>query len=665
MAVTVSADGYNLIDAMDDDSPWSGVTSDVTDFYKEGSQCVGFTMTSSGNNDVSRSVTEDLSSTPCIVRFWFMTTSLNELNTDANGGIQVYLSDGTNTGYWYAAGSTTYPGGWYAVCVDVSQAVDAGTKPTSMNAITTFGIRINLTSAPKKTENVWIDHICVMDGLIAYGDDGGGYFDFSNIQSAVDNTSNGWPVMSESYGIYFLSCSLTFGDASGTNGCKFQAKSQRVVFEDRPSIGSNNYVIEIVDNGTGTTEFILGDKSGTAAIQGCLLSVEDSSQTAKFTLDANTDTDVDNFKMYASTFYGAGTIKFANDATNVEVLGCSFEACAQVEPDDCDTEACFFINTSDADAALLWNESISITDCGFFANTTGAGIEMPSAVGSPYDYDALVFSGNTYDVYNSSGSAISISKSNGSDPTTSEGSTVTFTSAAVTVQGTVTDAEGTVVENALVYLQADAKCSGTATTDTADKLVDTNAAFQTDGVAIGDTAFNQTDGTAALVTAVDSQTSLSLNSDNFPDGNENYRVGGPYPDKDPVTIVNSGTTATVTHTGHGMLNNDYVYIEGGDIVANEGVFQITYINANSYSYTMGSSPGSSPTGTITSTFVGLYGLTNSSGVKSTSRVYDADQLVTGWARKASSSPYYVAAPMRGTIDSADGLSATGVLVSDE
>ncbi len=221
------------------------------------------------------------------------------------------------------------------------------------------------------------------------------------------------------------------------------------------------------------------------------------------------------------------------------------------------------------------------------------------------------------------------------------------------------------VENALVYLQADAKCSGTATTDTADKLVDTNAAFQTDGVAIGDTAFNQTDGTAALVTAVDSQTSLSLNSDNFPDGNENYRVGGPYPDKDPVTIVNSGTTATVTHTGHGMLNNDYVYIEGGDIVANEGVFQITYINANSYSYTMGSSPGSSPTGTITSTFVGLYGLTNSSGVKSTSRVYDADQLVTGWARKASSSPYYVAAPMRGTIDSADGLSATGVLVSDE
>ncbi|NIT61116.1 MAG: hypothetical protein GWN00_34410, partial [Aliifodinibius sp.] len=110
---------------------------------------------------------------------------------------------------------------------------------------------------------------------------------------------------------------------------------------------------------------------------------------------------------------------------------------------------------------------------------------------------------------------------------------------------------------------------------------------------------------------------------------------------------------------------DYVYIEGGDIVANEGVFQITVSDVNTYTYTMASTPGSSPTGTITSTFVALFGLTNSSGVKSTSRVYSVDQLVTGWARKSSSSPYYQPAPMRGTIDTADGLSATGVLVSDE
>ena len=381
-------------------------------------------------------------------------------------------------------------------------------------------------------------------------------------------------------------------------------------------------------------------------------------------MDAKTDTDVDNFKLYSTVFYGAGSISFAADAVNVEVIGCSFEECAQVDPQDCDTSGCFFINTADADAALLWNESISITNSYFVANTTGAGIEMPSAVGTPYTYTNLTFSGNTYDVLNSSGSPITISKT-GSDPTSSEGSAVTFVGASITVEAHCQTAGGTAIASASIFLGAEAKSKGTATTDTANKLVDTAATFQTDGVAIGDTAFNQTDGTSATVTAVDSETSLSLDSDAFPDGNEDYRVGGPFPYQDTVTIVNSGTTATVTHTAHGMQNNDYVFINGGSLSANEGVFQITYINANSYSYTMLSTPGSSPTGTITSTFVALWGTTDGSGDKSTTRVYSADQLVVGWARRSTSSPFYVEFPFRATVDSTDGLSLTAVMSLDQ
>jgi hypothetical protein len=80
---------------------------------------------------------------------------------------------------------------------------------------------------------------------------------------------------------------------------------------------------------------------------------------------------------------------------------------------------------------------------------------------------------------------------------------------------------------------------------------------------------------------------------------------------------------------------------------------------------MGSTPGASPTGTITSTFVALYGLTDSNGVKSTSRVYSSDQPITGWARKSSASPYYKEGAISGSVDSADGLTATAVLVADE
>jgi hypothetical protein len=80
---------------------------------------------------------------------------------------------------------------------------------------------------------------------------------------------------------------------------------------------------------------------------------------------------------------------------------------------------------------------------------------------------------------------------------------------------------------------------------------------------------------------------------------------------------------------------------------------------------MDSAPGSSPTGTITCTFVALYGLSNASGIVTTSRVYSADQNVEGWARKSSSSPYYKPGPLSGTVDSADGFSTTAVLVIDE
>lgn len=140
---------------------------------------------------------------------------------------------------------------------------------------------------------------------------------------------------------------------------------------------------------------------------------------------------------------------------------------------------------------------------------------------------------------------------------------------------------------------------------------------------------------------------------------------GPFPYQDSITISNSGTTATVSHTSHGMTTNDKVFIAGAEYDANVGVHTITYISDNSYSYTMGSSPGDgSVGGTITATFVALSGLTTA-GVLSTSRVYSSDQPVTGWARKSSASPYYKSGPLSGSVDSTDGYNNTAVLTIDE
>jgi hypothetical protein len=108
-----------------------------------------------------------------------------------------------------------------------------------------------------------------------------------------------------------------------------------------------------------------------------------------------------------------------------------------------------------------------------------------------------------------------------------------------------------------------------------------------------------------------------------------------------------------------------VVIRGASLDANIGVFSITVTGTNSYTYTMGSSPGSNPTGTITSTFVILNGTTNVSGEISMSRVFASNQPCVGRIRKSSSAPFYKQASLNGTVSSSAGAVLTGVMISDD
>ena len=144
--------------------------------------------------------------------------------------------------------------------------------------------------------------------------------------------------------------------------------------------------------------------------------------------------------------------------------------------------------------------------------------------------------------------------------------------------------------------------------------------------------------------------------------------GGPFPYNASVTIVNSSTLATVTHDTHGLATNDKVVIRGASHDANNGVFQITVNTASEYEYTMGSAPGSDPTGTITSTFVFLKGDANQgtdSNELSMSRAITATQPIVGWARKATGTPLYKPGAVAGNVASDANTTFTPVMISDE
>ena len=140
--------------------------------------------------------------------------------------------------------------------------------------------------------------------------------------------------------------------------------------------------------------------------------------------------------------------------------------------------------------------------------------------------------------------------------------------------------------------------------------------------------------------------------------------GGALPALASVTITRSGTTATVSHTAHGLPTNTDVVIRGADQQDYNGSKRITVVDANSYTFTVANSPATPATGTITSTAQILKGTTNGSGVASTSTFeYTASQPVLIKVRKGTSATYYKTSIVSGTIGST-GLSQTVFLIPD-
>ena len=123
---------------------------------------------------------------------------------------------------------------------------------------------------------------------------------------------------------------------------------------------------------------------------------------------------------------------------------------------------------------------------------------------------------------------------------------------------------------------------------------------------------------------------------------ENARVlmeaaaGGSLPVGVTVTISNSTTTATVTHTTHGLVTGNQVKIKGAGYSQNNGVFTITVTGASTYTYPITAGNDGAVPGTITSTAVILFGLTNASGIlQTTSFNFTSSQPVTGRVRRTT------------------------------
>lgn len=141
--------------------------------------------------------------------------------------------------------------------------------------------------------------------------------------------------------------------------------------------------------------------------------------------------------------------------------------------------------------------------------------------------------------------------------------------------------------------------------------------------------------------------------------------GANLPYNTSVTVTSSGTTATVTHTAHGLSSLENVHITGANEGSYNGAFSITVTDANTYTYVMNASATSPATGTILSTVALINGLTDVSGKISDTRSIGAAQAIEGRVRSSSGAPYYKTSPITGTISTTIGLAITSQLIKDE
>jgi hypothetical protein len=141
-------------------------------------------------------------------------------------------------------------------------------------------------------------------------------------------------------------------------------------------------------------------------------------------------------------------------------------------------------------------------------------------------------------------------------------------------------------------------------------------------------------------------------------------AGGGKPGNVTVTATSSGTTATVTHTSHGLETGDKVLIKGANQAPYNGVFTITNTGTNTYTYTMGSSTTSPATGTLKASLVVIDATVDGSGNASDTRTWPSSQPIAGRVRKGSSATFYKESPISGTISNTAGFSATTQMIPD-
>jgi hypothetical protein len=543
------------------------------------------------------------------ILMWFKFDAGGILDTYDNGGVRAVIGQSyTNWDAWKAGGVDRTPnpaGGWFNYAINpTARTYDYRNGTGTGTTYQYAGMAIDVTSdGPTKGQPFKIDGFRYGRGSIIfqYGSSGDGYANFAD--AAAKNDAND---ATDGYNRWGL----------------FSAYGGGYLWKGRMQLGTTTNALEMVDSNV----FILIDDVVNCTANFNTIEVNHASTVITWTnvifkslgttspgrlvMNANADMNLDGCQ-----FFDMGAFGFGGTAS--EFLNSIFQGCGLITVNGGKLNGSKVLDSTAAADASAINWDVATDPDGYLDNLTvseGANAHHAIEFGTSSPLSITI---RGLDV--------------GSDFNSSNGQNNSTFYVARTVGSVTINCVG---------------CTGNMTYKSAGATV----TIVSDPVTVKVTAKNEAgtvvQGARVMLKCADGT--------------------GPFHFEQTVTISRVLDLATVVHSGHNVKVGDYVLIEGANEDDYNGVREILSIVAGtSYSYDTQETPATPATGTIKSTFVPLYGVTDVNGVVSDSRVYSSDQPVVGWVRKSSSSPLYKSAPVSETVDNADGLSVTSILISDE
>ena len=318
-----STTGWTIYDTLD------------PDIVKEGSNAITGTFRNDATEGYFDNGSAPVTAAGKTFRKWINTTNVAYMDTEANGGYELLVYDGTTTEYKTMFSSDDYYGGWFNVVFDM----DSFTTLTLAN-VQRWGVRVQHHTSAKNVDNVWTDAFRYLDGYSMTGGTAVDPITLSDIEVADRGTTTlyGYGVVTVFGGIYYGTGDIQLG--TGATTMYFEMDGDILVFEDKP-VAAGLYSLSGVGSGSYVT------------IKNSVITSAGTTDATRFAFDWS-DTDLASFSCTDNTIVRAAASTFKSGQT---VTGNIFDDCGQITPSGAEVDDCVVKNYEGTanTSALIYN----------------------------------------------------------------------------------------------------------------------------------------------------------------------------------------------------------------------------------------------------------------------------------------------------------------------